>query len=425
MLKFNINKTTEKQIDDIKWDEYLEKINQENVKLHNKTGEGSEFTGWLDLPSRLIKENNWYHEAIDMFKDMEAVVCIGIGGSYLGTRAVLEAVHPPYSKSKPEIIFAGHHLDSAYHQSVLEYLKNKKFGIIVISKSGTTTEPAVAFRMFLDLLKEQGNTENLKNHIIAITDANKGALRKLSDELSLPSYVVPDDVGGRYSVLTPVGMLPLAVAGINIQSLAEGAAEMENISSYRQLPGNNPSVQYAAFRKLMWDKGKSTEILANTQPSFSYIAEWWKQLFGESEGKDNKALFPANIDLTSDLHSLGQFIQEGHQIFFETFLKISKQENIPIIPKDKNNYDQLNYLAGKPMSFVNKQAAEGTIQAHSDAGVPIAQISLEAKDEFNIGQLLYFYEKACALSAYSLNVNPFNQPGVEAYKKNMFRLLKT
>jgi len=423
MLQY-INENPQRYISDQAWDKMLESMNEFNLRLHDGKAQGSEFLGWVDLPANALKSvDEDYKKAMDLFADKEAVVCVGIGGSYLGTRAVLSALQTPFSNAQPEMLYAGHQLDEAYHDDLLKYLRNKDFGIIVISKSGTTTEPAVAFRLLKNLLKEQGKGDELKKHIIAITDAKKGALRSLADELDLVSYVVPDDVGGRFSVLTPVGLVPLAVAGVDLQALLEGARDMSELVSYRQLPGRNPAVQYAAFRKLMWDSKKSVEILANTLPSLSYVAEWWKQLFGESEGKEHKGLLPANINMTSDLHSLGQFIQEGNPMFFETFLKVKSSDRNLKIPREVANLDNLNYLAGKSMDYINQKAAEGTQKAHADGAVPVSEIIIDKTDEYHLGQLLYFFEKACGMSAYSLGVNPFDQPGVEAYKSNMFTLL--
>ncbi|MGC9331566.1 MAG: glucose-6-phosphate isomerase [Bacteroidales bacterium] len=419
-----INDSLEKLVAEETWEAYLQKMNKHNLKLHDGSGAGSDFLGWVDLPKTALKATpGAYNEAIELMQDKDVVVCVGVGGSYLGTRAVLQALSKPFSKSSPEILFAGHHLDAGYHTDLLNYLENKNFGVIVISKSGTTTEPAIAFRLLTDLLKKQGKSEKLKRHIIAITDAKKGALRNLADELSLLSYTVPDDVGGRYSVFTPVGLVPLAVAGVDVKALVEGAKDMSEEIEYEQLPGKNPALRYAAFRKLMWDKKKSMEILANTQPTLSYVAEWWKQLFGESEGKAGKGLFPASINLTTDLHALGQYIQEGTPLMFETFLEISKPDQSLVIPHDEANRDKLNYIADKPVSYVNQQTAAGTYQAHKDGDVPVSRIVIDKNDAYNLGELLYFFEKACGMSAYALGVNPFNQPGVEAYKNNMFTLL--
>ncbi|MFW5804915.1 MAG: glucose-6-phosphate isomerase [Bacteroidales bacterium] len=423
MLKY-VNDSTGKLIGEEKWDAYLQKMNKQNIKLHDGSAKGSDFLGWVDLPKAIVNDlPDSYNKAVAMMKGMDVVVCVGIGGSYLGAKAVLEALKDTLTSNVPEILFAGHHLDADYHHDLLTYLENKNFGVMVISKSGTTTEPAIAFRLLTDLLKKQGHGKQLHKHIIAITDAKKGALRTLADELNLMSFVVPDDVGGRYSVFTPVGLVPLVVAGVDIKALLEGAKAMSEEVGYEQLPGKNPALQYAAFRKLMWDKNKSVEILANAQPSLAYVAEWWKQLFGESEGKEKKGLFPASINLTTDLHSLGQFIQEGNPLMFETFLEISYPDNSLTIPHDEANRDNLNYIAGKPVSYVNQQAAEGTYQAHKDGGVPVSRIVIDKKDAYHLGMLLYFFEKACGMSAYALGVNPFNQPGVEAYKNNMFNLL--
>ncbi|MEA3447579.1 MAG: glucose-6-phosphate isomerase [Bacteroidota bacterium] len=418
------NDSIEKLVAEETWEAYLQKMNEHNLKLHDGSGVGSDFLGWVDLPKTALKAiPGAYNEAIALMQDKDVVVCVGIGGSYLGARAVLQALSKPFSKSSPEILFAGHHLDADYHADLLHYLENKNFGVIVISKSGTTTEPAIAFRLLTDLLKKQGKSEQLKRHIIAITDAKKGALRNLTDELSLMSFVVPDDVGGRYSVFTPVGLVPLAVAGVDVKALVEGAKDMSEEIEYEQFPGKNPALRYAAFRKLMWDKKKNVEILTNTQPALSYVAEWWKQLFGESEGKAGKGLFPVSINLTTDLHSLGQYIQEGTPLMFETFLEISKPDKSLTIPHDEANRDKLNYIADKPVSYVNQQAAAGTYHAHKDGDVPVSRIVIDKNDAYNLGELLYFLEKACGMSAYALGVNPFNQPGVEAYKNNMFTLL--
>ncbi|MGM0650113.1 MAG: glucose-6-phosphate isomerase [Bacteroidota bacterium] len=423
MLKYDIENIKKIMPDDA-WDAYLQAMNKQNYKLHEGSGAGNDFLGWIDLPSKALQEiPDAYNKAVEMMHDFDAVVCVGIGGSFLGAKAVMNAVRKPFTAGKPDIIFAGHHLDAEYHEDLLGYLENKSFGVIVISKSGTTTEPAIGFRLLTDLLKKQGKSDNLNRHIIAITDAKKGALRSLTDDLGLMSYVVPDDVGGRYSVFTPVGLVPLAVGGVDIKALVEGAKDMSADLGYEELPAKNPALQYAAFRKLMWDKGKTVEILANTQPAFAYVAEWWKQLFGESEGKEGKGLFPASINMTTDLHSLGQYIQEGNKVIFETFLEILQSNDSLKIPEDQANRDKLNYLAGKSVSYVNQQAAAGTYKAHRDGGVPVSRIVIDKPDAYHLGQLLYFFEKACGMSAYSLGVNPFNQPGVEAYKKNMFELL--
>lgn len=400
------------------------KLQKENRKLHDKSGAGSDFLGWVNLPSQMKRNipENW-KETAAKFSDKECIVCVGIGGSYLGAKAVAEALRTPFSKKSPELIFAGHHLGTQYHKQMLEYLQDKDFAVIVISKSGTTTEPAIAFRLLLNLLRSKVSEENLKHHIIAITDKKEGALRELADKLDLPSFVVPDDIGGRYSVLTPVGLIPLMIAGFDTEALICGAADMSELCDDRQLYDKNPALQYASVRQLLWKQSRSVEILSNTEPGMQYVAEWWKQLFGESEGKEGLGIFPASLNLTTDLHSLGQFMQEGHPIFFETFLQTVESDKSIIIPEDSANYDNLNYLSGKSLDYVNKQASEGTIQAHVEGDVPVTQIKLQRLDEYHLGQLFYFFEKACGISAYSFGINPFDQPGVEAYKRNMFKLL--
>jgi glucose-6-phosphate isomerase len=396
----------------------------ENEKLHHGGFPGEEFLGWVDLPKRLkhaIPED--WKNTVSQFSDKEAIVCVGIGGSYLGAKAVYHALKKPFTQPKPEILFAGHHLGHAYHDDLLNYLRDKDFAIVVISKSGTTTEPAIAFRMLLNLLRNKMPESELRNSVIAITDKSKGALRELANQFSLPSFVVPDDIGGRFSVFTPVGLIPLMLAGVDAEALVCGAADMAEQCDIRQISDKNPAIQYAAVRQLMWKENKQVEILTNAEPSLAYVAEWWKQLFGESEGKNGLGILPASINLTTDLHSLGQFIQDGNPMFFETFLQVVETNQSLKISAQETNLDQLNYLSGKSMDYVNKQATAGTIEAHREGNVPISQIMLQRLDAYHIGQLLYFYEKACGISAYALGVNPFDQPGVEAYKANMFRLL--
>jgi len=351
-------------------------------------------------------------------------VVIGIGGSYLGARSVIEALSPYFEKDVdiPELIYAGHHLSETYMSELLSYLQNKKFGIIVISKSGTTTEPAIAFRFLKKLLEEKVGKANAKDLIVAITDEEKGALKQLSDQEGYETFVIPDDVGGRYSVLTPVGLLPIALAGFDIKEMVNGAIAMRK-DCIDNSPEENMVVEYAAVRNLFYNDGLHVEILANYEPRLSYIAEWWKQLYGESEGKENKGIFPASVNLTTDLHSLGQYIQEGKRFIFETVLTVENGQADLKIEEEPKNLDKLNYLVGKNVDFVNKSAEEGTRQAHVSGGVPNLTITLSEINENTIGQLLYFYELACGVSGYMLDVNPFDQPGVEAYKKNMFRLL--
>ncbi|MEA1872927.1 MAG: glucose-6-phosphate isomerase [Bacteroidota bacterium] len=400
------------------------KMQKENQKLHAGGFPGQEFLGWVNLPGKLrhaIPED--WKNTISQFSDKEVIVCVGIGGSYLGAKAVHHALKIPFSKAGPEILFAGHHLGHAYHDHLLKYLSNKDFAVVVISKSGTTTEPAIAFRMLLKLLRSKMPESELKNNIIAITDKSKGALRELAGDLNLPRFVVPDDIGGRFSVFTAVGLIPLMLAGIDSDALICGAADMAEQCDARQIVDKNPAIQYAAVRQMMWKSDKHVEILANSEPPLTYVAEWWKQLFGESEGKDGLGILPASINLTTDLHSLGQFIQDGNPMFFETFIQVVETNQSLKIERQESNLDSLNYLTGKSIDYVNKQATAGTIEAHRDGRVPLSQIMLQRMDAYHIGQLLYFFEKSCGISAYALGVNPFNQPGVEAYKANMFRLL--
>lgn len=394
--------------------------------LNNKTGKGSDFLGWLDLPTITPQKeiDDIKKTASDLQKKSDVIVVIGIGGSYLGAKAVIESLSGHFNKSNntPEIIFAGHNLSEDYHYELIKYLKEKTFSVIVISKSGTTTEPAIAFRLLRKELEEKAGKEETQKRIVAITDAEKGALRTLANQESYKTFTIADDVGGRYSVLTPVGLLPIACAGFNIEELISGAKKMLEISSLETFD-KNPVYQYAAIRHLLYKKEKYLEILANYDLRINYIAEWWKQLFGESEGKEHKGIFPASVSFTTDLHSMGQYIQEGLRNIFETVLSIDETNYQLEIPTDKENFDKLNYLAGKPMDFVNKMAEKGTTLAHVDGGVPNIRITIPKLNEQFIGQLLYFFEKSCAISGYLLDINPFDQPGVEAYKKNMFALL--
>ena len=355
------------------------------------------------------------------------VVSIGIGGSYLGAKAVVEALsnafaaYLPGQKNAPKLLFAGQNIGQDYLKELLDLLQGKKFAIIVISKSGTTTEPAIAFRLLRDLLEKQEGAEAAGKKIVAITDAHKGALRTMADKEGWRTFVIPDNVGGRYSVLTPVGLLPIAVAGYDIDKLVAGAVDMERTTLH---PGpDNIAQSYAMMRNALYRAGRKTEILANYNPKLHYFGEWWKQLFGETEGKDHLGIFPAAVDLTTDLHSMGQWMQDGERTIFETVLIIDQPKETCNVPSDKENLDGLNYLAGKSVDEVNQKATIGTIMAHKDGGVPVMTIRANALDEHSLGQLIYFFEKACAISAYILGVNPFNQPGVEAYKTNMFRLL--
>ena len=389
---------------------------------------GNDFLGWVDLPSRtgeqLINEINVSAEVLRLSCD--AVVCIGIGGSYLGAKAVIEALSDSFAsyghrRQGPIMLFAGQNIGEDYLYELQDFLKDKKFGIIVISKSGTTTEPAIAFRLLKEQLEQQIGKDEASKRIVAITDAKKGALRKLATEEGYKTFVIEDNVGGRFSVLSPVGLLPIAVAGFDIESLIEGAQDMER--ALAQGGDSNMAITYAAARNALYRAGKKTEILVNYNPKLHYFAEWWKQLYGESEGKDHKGIFPAAVDFTTDLHSMGQWIQDGERTIFETVLSVEKPEFEKVIPSDDANLDGLNYIASLRIDQVNKMAELGTRIAHVDGGVPNMRISIPAIEEEYLGQLIYFFEIACGISGYILGVNPFNQPGVEAYKRNMFALL--
>ncbi len=398
--------------------------------LLQKTGKGNDFLGWVNLPSsvnpKLIKD---IETSAKKIRDIaEVVIVIGIGGSYLGARAVIDALSNPFSamdnkRKNPYIIYAGNNLSEDYHTELLELLDKKDYAVIVISKSGTTTEPAIAFRLIKNHIEEKYGKEKAKDRIIAVTDKTKGALKKLSINEGYTTYDIPDDVGGRFSVLTPVGLLPIAIAGIDIKKLVAGASSAEKDLCETDDIDNNPAVLYAITRNLLYQKGKHIEILTNFQPHLQYFTEWWKQLYGESEGKENKGIFPAGVNFTADLHSMGQYIQEGLRNIFETVISIEQPKKKLFIPYDKENLDELNFLAGKGIQEVNKMAELGTMIAHVDGNVPNIKITIPLLNEESLGALIYFFEFACGLSGYMLGVNPFDQPGVEAYKKNMFALL--
>ena len=391
--------------------------------LESGSGEGNDFLGWLHLPSSIDEPQLQAIEkcAAQLRQECEYVITIGIGGSYLGAKAVIEALsdHCAAYKSAngPKVVFAGNNIGEDYLYDLMDLVRGHKFGIIVISKSGTTTEPAIAFRLFKEMLEQQEGKEFAQRNIIAVTDARRGALRGLATQEGYATFVIPDDVGGRFSVLTPVGLLPIAVAGFDIRALVAGAVEMEQ-------DGDEPVLNYAIARNALYQDGKKIEILANFTPRLHFLAEWWKQLYGESEGKDHKGIFPASVDFTTDLHSMGQMIQDGERTIFETVISVGDQQHEVIIPNDDDDLDGLNYIAGKNVDYVNKMAELGTRLAHVDGGVPNLIITIPAVNERFIGQLIYFFEKACGVSGYMLGVNPFNQPGVEAYKKNMFALLE-
>lgn len=397
--------------------------------LESQQGPGNDFLGWLDLPAKYDRAEFKRVKAAakKIRKDSEVLVVVGIGGSYLGGKAAIEFCKPTPAipvrsrKKQLDIVFVGTNLSPAYHLQVLEAIGNRHFSVNVISKSGTTTEPAIAFRIFKQKLEEKYGKAGARGRIYATTDESKGALKKLATQEGYETFVVPDNVGGRFSVLTAVGLLPIAAAGIDISALMKGAADAAK--AYKKPFVQNPCLQYAALRNLLLRKGKDIEILVNYEPRCHYIAEWWKQLYGESEGKDGKGIFPASVGFTADLHSMGQYIQDGRRNLFETVLEIEQPEQDITLFKTDDDLDGLNYLAGKTLDYVNKKAAEGTRMAHEDGGVPNLSIKLPEASPYYLGQLFFFFEKACAVSGYVLGVNPFDQPGVEAYKKNMFALL--
>ncbi len=408
---------------------YKDAVKQNITTLYNGTGKGSDFLGWVNLPSSIsAAELTDIKATAKQLGDLcEVVVVIGIGGSYLGAKAVIDALSDNFAQLKPRknplVIFAGQNISEDYLTELQAVLKTRKWGIIVISKSGTTTEPAIAFRVLkADCEAQFGKAEAVKR-IVAITDAKKGALRTLANQEGYKTYVIPDNVGGRFSVLTPVGLLPIAVAGFDIDQLVNGAADMEKSTTADIEFEKNPAAIYAAVRNALYRKGKGVEITANYNPKLHYFAEWWKQLYGESEGKEQKGIFPASVDFTSDLHSMGQYIQQGQRCLFETVISIDKPNSSLQIAADEKNLDGLNFLAGKHINEVNKMAELGTILAHVDGGVPNIRVSIPQLNAYYLGQLIYFYEIACGISGYLLDVNPFDQPGVEAYKKNMFALL--
>ncbi|MEH7886202.1 glucose-6-phosphate isomerase [Bacillus sp. JJ1609] len=399
--------------------------------LHEKTGAGSDFLGWIDLPVNYDKEefSRIQKSAEKIKSDSDVLLVVGIGGSYLGARAALEFLQHSFynalSKEKrktPQIIFIGNNISSSYMTDVMDLLEGKDFSINVISKSGTTTEPAIAFRIFRKLLEEKYGVEEARKRIYATTDKARGALKTLADEEGYESFVIADDVGGRYSVLTAVGLLPIAVSGSDIEAMMKGAAQAMDDFSKSELE-ENAAYQYAAVRNALYNKGKTIEMLINYEPSLQYFSEWWKQLFGESEGKDQKGIYPSSANFSTDLHSLGQYVQEGRRDLFETIIKVEKPRHEMVIEEAESDLDGLNYLAGKTVDFVNNKAFEGTMLAHTDGGVPNLVLTIPQLDEYTFGYLVYFFEKACAMSGYLLGVNPFDQPGVEAYKVNMFALL--
>lgn len=400
-------------------------------QLHAGTGAGSDYLGWIDLPANYDKAEfaRIKQAAGRIQQDSDALVVIGIGGSYLGARAALDMLShsfynllPKGARKTPEIHFVGQNISSTYVTHLLQLLEGKDFSVNVISKSGTTTEPAIAFRIFREVLEKKYGKEGARKRIYATTDRERGALKKLANEEGYESFVIPDDVGGRYSVLTAVGLLPIATAGIDVDAIMQGAADAREAYAVAEVAANE-SYQYAAVRNALYRKGKAIEILVNYEPSLHFVSEWWKQLYGESEGKDGKGIYPAAVDFSTDLHSMGQFVQEGARNLFETIIQVAEVKEQIVIGTDAANLDGLNFLSGKTMDFVNKKAFEGTMLAHADGGVPNLIVTLPDMSAYTFGYLVYFFEKACGISGYLLGVNPFDQPGVEAYKKNMFALL--
>ncbi|WP_303272865.1 glucose-6-phosphate isomerase [uncultured Alistipes sp.] len=402
-----------------------------NALLYSGKGAGNDFLGWVHLPSSISAADieAIEAEAARLRAKADVVICIGIGGSYLGAKAVLEAMSDPFrllhkAPQGPTLLFAGQNISEDYIHEMLEAVKEHSIAAIVISKSGTTTEPAIAFRIIKAEIERRYGKREAAERIVAVTDKARGALKTLATQEGYPTFIIPDDVGGRFSVLTPVGLLPLAVAGVNIGELVRGAREMEHATGEDVPFAENPSALYAVVRNELYRQGKRIEILGSYEPKLQYINEWWKQLYGESEGKDGKGLFPASVTLTADLHSMGQYIQQGERILLETIISVAKPAHEVRIESDAENLDGLNYLAGKRISEVNRMAELGVQMAHLDGGVPNLRVEIPAIDEHAIGSLLYFFEKACGISGYLLGVNPFDQPGVEAYKKNMFALLE-
>jgi len=417
-------------IGDQAWPEMQTEMNQCHSQLTGHSGKGNDYLGWVDLPVQIEAGllARIQYDAGKIRQMAEIFVVIGIGGSYLGSRAVIDALNSPFEAmdkipGSPTIVYAGENLSENYHAQLLELLDKKEYAVAVISKSGTTTEPAIAFRLIRQHIEQKYGKEEARKRIIAITDASRGALKSLADAEGYSSYVIPDDVGGRYSVLTPVGLLPIAVAGFDIRELVDGAVGMRETAMRSSDLEKNPCAQYAAARNLLLRTGKFVEILVAFEPNLLYFIEWWKQLYGESEGKEHKGIFPAGVTFTSDLHSMGQYIQEGMRTLFETVISVGEPTKMLVVPNDPENLDGLNFLSGMRLSEVNRQAELGTMLAHIDGGVPNIRVTIPAINAYYLGQLIYFFEFACALSGYALGINPFDQPGVEAYKKNMFALL--
>ena len=428
-IKLNLKNTGISQKSIMEYKEQVENIHKE---LHKKANDEKDFVGWLELPTNYDKKefSRIKKAAKKIKKESDILVVIGIGGSYLGARAVIESLTSSFynmltekQRKYPQILYVGNNLSPNYINELIEYIGDKDFSVNVISKSGTTTEPAIAFRIFREILENKYGIEEARSRIYVTTDKERGALKTLADNEGYEKFVIPDNVGGRYSVLTAVGLLPIATAGIDIDKLMQGAQNAQERYDDSNLKYNE-CYKYAVTRNILYKLYKNTEILVNYEPKMHYFTEWWKQLYGESEGKDQKGIFPAGVDFTTDLHSMGQYIQEGRRNLFETVISIEKPKSDITINSDEDNLDGLNYLSGKTLDYVNKKAMEGTVKAHVSGDVPNIMINIENLDEENIGELIYFFEKACAMSGMILGVNPFNQPGVEEYKKNMFKLLK-
>ena len=428
-IKLNLKNTGISQKSIMEYKEQVENIHKE---LHKKANDEKDFVGWLELPTNYDKKefSRIKKAAKKIKKESDILVVIGIGGSYLGARAVIESLTSSFynmitekQRKYPQILYVGNNLSPNYINELIEYIGDKDFSVNVISKSGTTTEPAIAFRIFREILENKYGIEEARSRIYVTTDKERGALKTLADNEGYEKFVIPDNVGGRYSVLTAVGLLPIATAGIDIEKLMQGAQNAQERYDDPNLKYNE-CYKYAVTRNILYKLYKNTEILVNYEPKMHYFTEWWKQLYGESEGKDQKGIFPAGVDFTTDLHSMGQYIQEGRRNLFETVISIENPKSDITINSDEDNLDGLNYLSGKTLDYVNKKAMEGTVKAHVSGDVPNIMINIENLDEENIGELIYFFEKACAMSGMILGVNPFNQPGVEEYKKNMFKLLK-
>lgn len=410
---------------------YAKQVEEKHKKLHEKANDNSEFCGWIDLPTNYDKEEveNIKKAAKKIQSDSDILLVIGIGGSYLGARAVIESLTNTFynmqdksQRKNPQILYVGNNLSTNYINDLIDYIGDKDISINVISKSGTTTEPAIAFRIFREIMESKYSLKEARNRIYVTTDKNKGALKELAKKEKYTTFVIPDNVGGRYSVLTAVGLLPIATAGINIDELMKGARIAQDRYSDKNLKYNE-CYKYAVIRNMLYDKEKNIELLVTYEPKMHYFIEWWKQLFGESEGKEQKGIYPSGAEFTTDLHSLGQYIQEGRRNLFETVINIEKSENDIIMKSEEDDLDNLNYLEGKTLDCINKKAMEGTIEAHAEGDVPNIKINIDKLDENCMGQLIYFFELACAMSGSILGINPFNQPGVEKYKTNMFKLL--